>query len=474
MALRCCRSRCCRSRCVLICVCTPCLSVALMFVYVSVRLNMIMKDGSLLRTTPAPAPAPKHIHFVATGTSRDGNFAAVPHHFWRNPSSAIWNQLQLAVDYHFNPVLNPIRAKDASERTSFGDSLLNQSFSEVTMTGRDRNIFEQLPEHLQEYVTYMKSRSYPTLIQPHGLCGAQAEDETEPPLILFAIKTTASNYENRQAIRKSWGQVGWVGGQKSNSSGGEAYGGYVRRVFLLGQETTEDLRGDVSDLLRVESQHHGDILHWDFKDTFFNLTLKDVLFWRWFSRHCDSHFVFKGDDDVFVNTPKLVGYLHDLLQEPDAHNTMRDFMIGHVIEAAVPSRVRTSKYFIPDHFYKGLYPLYLGGGGVVYSGLLAKRLHDVSKTVHLFPIDDVYVGMCMFRLDAFPVHHPAFLTFDFSQEEAAEPCSYHTIFLVHKRSPKQMADLWADLKNTSTQCGHVSLRTDPKTLEGEKRKNFKV
>lgn len=209
----------------------------------------------------------------------------------------------------------------------------------------------------------------------------------------------------------------------------------------------------------MESVHHGDILQWGFKDTFFNLTLKDVLFWSWFSCFCNrTHFVFKGYDDVFVNTPKLITYLQDQLRKPQAHKTIKDFMVGDVIRAAMPHRVSESKFFIPESFYKGFYPTYAGGGGVVYSGALTQRLHYMSKRVHLFPIDDVYVGMCMIRFNAQLVYHPAFLTFHFPGKEEEQLCSYHTILLVHKQSPRQVIRLWADMKKTQTQCWDVPLR----------------
>lgn len=322
-------------------------------------------------------------------------------------------------------------------------------------------MFKKLPQHIQDFMSHMHTRDYPVLNQPDGVCGAGAKDEKETPLLLLAIKTTELNFKNRQAIRKTWGQVGWISGQKRNSSLGEETGGYVRRVFLLGKEDTEELGVDVSKLIQMESEKYGDILQWDFKDTFFNLTLKDVLFWGWFSRFCNqTHFVLKGDDDVFINTLNMITFLRDQLDKPKAKDHLQEFMVGEVIGAAIPSRVNKSKYFIPDSFYKGLYPMYAGGGGVLYSGVLAKRLHVISKRVHLYPIDDVYVGMCMLRLNAHPVHHPAFLTFDFPAKEEEEECSYHRILLVHKRDPNQLIKLWAEVNKTQKQCVHVPLRED--------------
>uniref|UniRef100_A0A672F716 Hexosyltransferase n=1 Tax=Salarias fasciatus TaxID=181472 RepID=A0A672F716_SALFA len=383
--------------------------------------------------------------FVAPGTFNNGIFSSQPKHFWDHRGHrALWNQLQLRADRHFNPILN---LKKTTNQQNFNG--LDGSFFENMTLFKTTSNFTKLPEQLQRFVSYMDRRDYPVLLQPGGECGAQAEGENERPLLLFAIKTTEGNFLNRQAIRQSWGR--------------EA-GGYVRRVFLLGKRDSGEPSAAFSLVLKMESDRYGDMLQWDFHDTFFNLTLKDVLFWRWFSASCgDTAFVFKGDDDVFVNTPKMVAYLLDQLREPQAHKATRDFMVGDVIVGAPPSRDDSSKYFIPENFYRGFYPRYAGGGGVVYSGLLARRLHRVSQRVHLYPIDDVFVGMCMIRLNALPVYHPAFLTFDFPDQEEQEPCSYHKILLVHKRSPDQIRRLWANMTLTRRECGHVPLRVEKKT-----------
>ncbi|CAJ1058349.1 N-acetyllactosaminide beta-1%2C3-N-acetylglucosaminyltransferase 2 [Xyrichtys novacula] len=450
----------CRLRRVLICVCTPCIILALLCVYVTVMVF------TTLNNTATPGAGGQvytrdTAHFVAPGTCNNESFAPYPKTFWgfHTHKDAFWNQLQLSIDRSFNPILRPKSFKRGHETSTFYGSLLRQSFSEVKDMNSTSKKFKNLPQQIQDFVNHMHKRDYPILHQPVGVCGAGAKVEKKPPLLLLAIKTTELNFKNRQAIRKTWGQAGWIAGRKRNSSSAEESGGYVRRVFLLGKEDPEELGVDVSKLIQMESEQYGDILQWDFKDTFFNLTLKDVLFWSWFSRFChQTQFVFKGDDDVFVNIPNMITFLEDQLKMPQANKTMKEFMVGEVIGAAIPSRANQSKYFIPDSFYKGLYPMYAGGGGVVYSGLLAKRLHIISKRVHLFPIDDVYVGMCMVRLNAYPVHHPAFLTFDFPGKEERETCAYHRILLVHKRSPKQVVSLWATVKNTQTQCWSVPLR----------------
>lgn len=444
----------CRWRRVLICLCTPCVAVGLLFSYIAVMVtsNMMVTRGVTMDTT----------FFVAPGLYRNEGLAPLPKSFWdlQQNGDAMWNRLQLGMDRNYNPILRPKNGTRGFERNTY-ESMLKENISTISSS-------DKLPPQMQEFVRHMHQRDYPILIQPNAACGAGAEEEEEPPLLLMAIKTKELNFNNRQVIRQTWGQVGWVAGRRRYSSRG-ARGGYVRRVFLLGKDDAEDLG---KELLQLESRNYGDILQWDFQDTFFNLTLKDVLFWNWFSQHCNrARFVLKGDDDVFVNTPAMINYLQDQLRNPQRYKAMRDFMVGDVIATAIPNRKSDSKYFVPNNFFKGLYPTYAGGGGVVYSGLLAKRLNYISKRIHLFPIDDVYVGMCMVRLNASPIHHPAFLTFDFREkEEESSSCAYHTILLVHKRSPEQVGKLWLHLKETETECLNVTLRDNNGKKKGNKPK----
>ncbi|KAL6118011.1 uncharacterized protein ACO6RY_15693 [Pungitius sinensis] len=381
----------CRWRVMLICMCIPCIFLVLLVAYANVMLCALMYN------TVELAP----LHFVAPGTLNNKSFGLLPQTFWEfgQHGDGIWNRLQLTMDRYFNPILRPNDTRAGLENDTIHESPTDAGvLTKLDSMGEN---LDQLPQQIQDFVKHMHRRDYPTLIQPDGVWGAGEKDEREAPLLLLAIKSTELGFKNRQAIRQTWGRAGWVAGQGGSATGGGG-GGYIRRVFLLG-----NVVGDSSESLKMESKDYGDILQWDFKDTFFNLTLKDVLFWSWLSRSCNrTVFVLKGDDHVFVNTPKMITYLQDQLRKPEAHKIIEDFVIGDVIVAALPIQEKKSKYFIPGSFYKGLYPVYAGGGGVVYSGLLTRGLHYMSKRVHLFPID-VYVGMCMTRLNVQLVHHPA-------------------------------------------------------------------
>lgn len=390
--------------------------------------------------------------FVATGTTNSNILASYPvQPFWKQDlnRAAFWNLIQHVMDRQHNPIL---QASGNNSRTNNITSL-NQNGCFPTYEGMWRmSDYFTLPSQIQRFVVSMHCREYPLLIDHPGVCGKTEE----APMLLLAIKSQVPNFRNRQAIRMSWGYSGLTMGQVGK-------GGLVRRVFLLGKIDEE-----VSESIKKESEMYDDIIMWDFMDTFFNLTLKDVLFWDWFSKHCqNARFVFKGDDDVFVRTPALLDYLENQqklhLKRHGHGKKMEDFVVGDIITSALPLRMENNKYFIPESFFKGMYPTYPGGGGVVYSGALVPRLLQVSRRVHLFPIDDVYLGMCLQRLGVIPIDHPAFLTFDFNAKEAKEPCAHHTILLVHKRSPREILKLWLETLTPSAECRNATLRHEDAT-----------
>lgn len=406
--------------------------------------------------------------FIAPGAIARPSLAAHPQGaFWRSHMDAnktgMWNRLQYNLDVWNSQILRSVKSKSKGDHKS---TLMHTAggpcvFS-LSSVKRALPQFDTLPLPIREFILRMLCRDFPLVIDQPQLCetGSGRGNET-PPFLLLAIKSQDENYEQRQVIRETWGQDGQVQGR----TGG---GGLVRRLFLLGRSSTRPNRTK-EELLKQENEKHRDLLRWDFKDTFFNLSLKDVLFWGWLSRHCPhARFIFKGDDDIFLRTPALMDYLQEQVDRDEqkaatGHSrTLQSFVVGDVIPLANPIRNNDSKYHIPEQLYTGKYPTYVGGGGVVYSGALALRLQLVSQRVILFPIDDVYVGMCLERLGVIPTHQPAFLTFDFPDgEEEEAPCAYHSILLVHKRSPEVVRRLWAETLQPPPECFNTTLRVEP-------------
>ncbi|XP_077342115.1 N-acetyllactosaminide beta-1,3-N-acetylglucosaminyltransferase 2 [Lithobates pipiens] len=350
--------------------------------------------------------------------------------FWKRStaSNAYWNREQQKLDRLYNPILNMLNNVTVEEMVSFNASLLNSCEMDTNITSEIKD-FGGLPDRFKDFLFYLRCKNYSLTLDQPDKC-------KDKPFLLLAIKSLTPQFDRRQAIRESWGKEINLNNMT------------VVRVFLLGQTPTEDNHPDLSSLIKYESDMYNDILLWNYRDTFFNLTLKEVLFLKWVSHSCaDVQFIFKGDDDVFVNTHQILDYLKMLSAEK-----AKDLFIGDVIKDAGPHRDKKLKYYIPESLYEGSYPPYAGGGGFLYSGNLALRLYNATSRVLLYPIDDVYTGMCLEKLGLAPEKHKGFKTFDIEEKHRNNICSYSNLILVHPRKPQEMIKIWSQLQDSSLNC----------------------
>uniref|UniRef100_A0AAY5JYX0 Hexosyltransferase n=2 Tax=Esox lucius TaxID=8010 RepID=A0AAY5JYX0_ESOLU len=291
-----------------------------------------------------------------------------------------------------------------------------------------QNIPSHLPAPHRNFLMYKHCRKFPRLLSP-----TPCENDL---FLLLAIKSTAIQVDRRIALRSTWGKRGYIEGKR------------VKLLFLVGKSSDRIQEYSLQQLLEWESRQFGDILQWNFKDTFFNLTLKEVHFLDWFSLECKwAQYVFKGDDDVFVHTSNLLEYVKD-------HNPSEHLFAGDIIPKAYPIRQKHLKYFIPKEMYPDKeYPPYAGGGGYLMSRKTVLSLGVAASSMDLFPIDDVYVGMCLLNINITLTHHPGFKTFGFKQVVSHfNPCIYREMMLVHKLNPTEMWTMWSLLQDPKLQC----------------------
>ncbi|KAJ0047371.1 hypothetical protein NL108_006764, partial [Boleophthalmus pectinirostris] len=293
--------------------------------------------------------------------------------------------------------------------------------------------FTSYPSMIQDFLMAMNCKSPPLLVnQPYKCVRSEGGGQT---FLLFAIKSRPGNFEQRQAVRETWGR------EEVFQSGLR-----VRTLFLLGSPSSDD--PDLGALLSFESKTFKDILQWDFNESLLNLTLKMDAFLHWTLKNCPHvSFVFSGDDDVFVNTPALLSYLQSL--EP---SKAAQLYVGQVISTAGPLRDPKSKYYIPLSFYDGPYPPYIGGGGFVISASLMQQLYSISRVIPFFPIDDVYIAICLKGLGISPESHSGFQTFDISEQDRQNLCVHKGLILIHRRSPRELKKLWRGIHSPLLTC----------------------
>ncbi|KAM8875371.1 UDP-GlcNAc:betaGal beta-1,3-N-acetylglucosaminyltransferase 7 isoform 1-T1 [Spinachia spinachia] len=293
--------------------------------------------------------------------------------------------------------------------------------------------FTGLEDNFKQFMLYRHCRYFPMLLNHPEKC-------TGDVYLLMVIKSVATQHDRREVIRKTWGKEQLVDGKE------------IKTLFLLGKPSSAAEGVHHQKLVEYEDYIYRDILQWDFLDSFFNLTLKETHFLKWFHTYCPSvRFVFKGDDDVFVRVENVFEYL-------ESSNGANNLFVGDVIFKAKPIRNKNNKYYIPQALYnKTLYPPYAGGGGFLMDGTLARRLHWVADSLELYPIDDVFLGMCLEVLEVTPIKHNAFKTFGLVRDKNSklnkEPCFFRSMIVVHKLLPSDLMDMW-NLVNSDLVCSH--------------------
>src|SRR6218665_1519917 len=204
------------------------------------------------------------------------------------------------------------------------------------------------------------------IVNPSTLC------KNRNVFLLVYIHSHPDNFERREIVRKTWGNVTWY--KKT----------VVLRVFVMGQ--TENTAH--KHLLKMESLHYNDIIQEDFLDTYRNLTYKAVGALKWVTTYCShARRVLKTDDDAFVNMFVLLRHLQSRLEHGHyGHGTLacNSWKKGRVH--------RTGKWAVStaERRHPG-WPTFCQGLAFIMSPDVVSALYNISFDVPYLWMDDVYV-----------------------------------------------------------------------------------
>ena len=116
----------------------------------------------------------------------------------------------------------------------------------------------------------------------------------------------------------------------------------LRVIFLVGMSLNQTSNE------QIEKEYHlyGDIVREIFFYTYRNLTSKTIMGIRWASIFChNAKYVLKSDDNILLNTYRLVNYLE---KSPTKTNT---FLCKPHFNAVVV-RHNSSKFYVPKTMYQ--------------------------------------------------------------------------------------------------------------------------
>nr|CAB3224812.1 beta-1,3-galactosyltransferase 1-like [Phallusia mammillata] len=275
-------------------------------------------------------------------------------------------------------------------------------------------------------LVYSQKKYYPYIFNEPDKC-KDDEGNDLPVFLLIVIKSTTAQFDRRRSIRLTWGNESTINGV------------IMRRIFLVAKSDDKKKQA----LLERERNEYHDIIQGDFHDSFRNLTIKDIMFMRWMTTYCSqTKFIFKGDDDVFVNIDNIVDYLLSLSKDQ-----AKDLFAGSVLYPSPRITDPKSKYYVSTNLWnEKYYPPYVSGGGFVMSSLVSKKIFEVTKVTPIIPIDDAFLGVCLKKLGMKPQNHKGFKSWGVNRPK--DICIYHEIMTLHKLNSEEMVDMWKKLHSS--------------------------
>ncbi|XP_053321042.1 beta-1,3-galactosyltransferase 5-like [Spea bombifrons] len=262
------------------------------------------------------------------------------------------------------------------------------------------------------------SESYPALqtYRCRMVIGLVGYCRTQDPLIILAVKSHPGSFERREVLRSTWARETMIQMYK------------FKPLFLLANSG----RRNEMEKMMLEAAFYGDIILWDFMESHHNLSLKEKCFLEWLYHRCQrASYIFKVDDDEFVNPHAIAAYINSVKDLPPQIHGHRH------LDAPVE---RYGKYAIPTSVYPyKTYPPFVSGGGFIIPSPLIPRLFEASGWMPVFPLDDVFLGFLALAANISFRHEAHFFSFGL---ENHKPCSLKDVLAAHGLPQPKIMKLW--------------------------------
>ncbi|KAJ8710433.1 hypothetical protein PYW07_009799 [Mythimna separata] len=238
----------------------------------------------------------------------------------------------------------------------------------------------------------------------------------EVPVIIL-VSSAPSRLDNRMAVRETWAK-------------------HQPTYFVLGL-SGDDVDEQLVDTY-IEAKQYSDMIVFDFRDHYQNLTLKTALMMRWSLRRCpQAQFLFKTDDDVLVNPWTLRKVLKE---NEDAQ------LLGYSKNDTYLHRDEYTKWFIPRWLLgQDQVSRYLSGTGYIISGDYLGKIFTTAARVPMVNLEDVYFTYLVARQE---------LGLTLTHDRRLSPykpwlklsCLYQDMASIHSFAPEEMIAAWLKIQ----------------------------
>ncbi|CAH8445283.1 unnamed protein product [Schistosoma intercalatum] len=230
--------------------------------------------------------------------------------------------------------------------------------------------------------------------------------------ILLVIRSHVNNFNQRDAIRQTWG----------NQQCYENFGVFIRILFILGKQDDnndnvlnyfiqnknihyDNSVGNIGVLQMLHYEHfmHRDIIQFDFIDNDSNLLNKWIGSIDFIVKYCmitEKSFTVFLDDDTFLHPINLIQLLRRITL-----SQYRIYASGHVKRISYPVRIPfLPKYVSLSNYPFCMYPPYIISGTIILSMPVVQLLRVGFNYVTNIPYDDILLGMILLKFGISPIH----------------------------------------------------------------------
>ncbi|THD25230.1 Hexosyltransferase [Fasciola hepatica] len=280
---------------------------------------------------------------------------------------------------------------------------------------------------------------------PRSMCNSQGNGlrpmQNQSTIdILFVVKSRIKSFDQRSAIRSTWG----------NASCALSVGALTQTLFALGTTAVPEPLLDF--LLQREQDEHDDLLQFDFVDEYYNNTYKLMSSLKYISRYCpNARFVMIVDEDFLVNVKNVIRTIRSV-----TNLEYQTYVSGHVYDHMKPMRTLWGKWYISYLSYPfSTFPPYATGGSIIFSMPVVRLLVVGMPFVKYLWIDDVYIGFVLLKYGISPRHLNGIYL-----KRTTSPSELRNAISSHKFSNAQLMNAgWTVLKDIGVCRNDSVLRT---------------
>ena len=240
------------------------------------------------------------------------------------------------------------------------------------------------------------------------------------PELIIGTPVGPRQFLERMGTRLSWGNVTNVNGI------------HIKHLFFAGQDEN-DPEGDR--MLREESDYYHDIVQFDMKNHFMNLTLLAILTYNWTDHYCPNiRYYARADNDMWFNPYKFVT---EFLVKNRTNSLM-----GVLIKTGKPIRVSVSRYYLSKNvFPQNYFDPYVSGCFLSMSRdvlpMIVKGCEEIGPIIYF---DDVFLGQIAAKRNISIVPYPGGRVF--FEPRSFSGKFYKNIWAIHRFSPVDNLAMW--------------------------------